>query len=652
MNLGPRQYYYNSYQISKNPLVDEKREKMINYSKGVTKKNLGMEYSGLGYNKVQDNDNNYNLYPYKMIGKKDNIYYDKIKNDYSLFNKTRSNYHFNESSNPSISNNLNFKREDRFLINNDYLKKQNHEFWNDKPNIRDKNKLNAKTEISKVRHGTDNKYNNFINNYTPNINNIDNPLYNTKSKDNYKHYLDQLNKDIKDKWSIYDDLLHKNGNNILGKEKLVNKYNDDIKSEKNYLDDYKNKLNIINDKNKEKNINENNLKKEENKEIPIVSANKYDYLEMDNEKKTTAHGKSNINRSRSVAPTKNIVISEISKITKSLTGFNNLGATCYMNSALQNIIHCKIFIEKIIDFKNSNNSSIKSITNSFLSLCSSLIDNKNNDTHKYLSYATYSLSSISPSNFKSNFCLKHKDYMRGQHDSIEFLRTLLDDMSKEININQNISAYKELTTEGKSKDEQNKEYHNFFISRENSLIIDIFYNQIINIFTCSCKFESYSFQKLLDIPLLLPNKKFKTDLSSLIKEYFKEEEIEWGTKCENCQKPGLKHFKKIKFSILNEIVIFSLQRFDPFLSMKNNLRVSFDEIIDLKDYCDIDLYKENTKYRLCGTINHIGNINYGHYYTYIRIDDIWYEFNDSIVKKIINMDYDNSSVCVLFYEKI
>ena len=652
MNLGPRQYYYNSYQISKNPLVDEKREKMINYSKGVTKKNLGMEYSGLGYNKVQDNDNNYNLYPYKMIGKKDNIYYDKIKNDYSLFNKTRSNYHFNESSNPSISNNLNFKREDRFLINNDYLKKQNHEFWNDKPNIRDKNKLNAKTEISKVRHGTDNKYNNFINNYTPNINNIDNPLYNTKSKDNYKHYLDQLNKDIKDKWSIYDDLLNKNGNNILGKEKLVNKYNDDIKSEKNYLDDYKNKLNIINDKNKEKNINENNLKKEENKEIPIVSANKYDYLEMDNEKKTTAHGKSNINRSRSVAPTKNIVISEISKITKSLTGFNNLGATCYMNSALQNIIHCKIFIEKIINFKNSNNSSIKSITNSFLSLCSSLIDNKNNDTHKYLSYATYSLSSISPSNFKSNFCLKHKDYMRGQHDSIEFLRTLLDDMSKEININQNISAYKELTTEGKSKDEQNKEYHNFFISRENSLIIDIFYNQIINIFTCSCKFESYSFQKLLDIPLLLPNKKFKTDLSSLIKEYFKEEEIEWGTKCENCQKPGLKHFKKIKFSILNEIVIFSLQRFDPFLSMKNNLRVSFDEIIDLKDYCDIDLYKENTKYRLCGTINHIGNINYGHYYTYIRIDDIWYEFNDSIVKKIINMDYDNSSVCVLFYEKI
>jgi ubiquitin C-terminal hydrolase len=221
-----------------------------------------------------------------------------------------------------------------------------------------------------------------------------------------------------------------------------------------------------------------------------------------------------------------------------------------------------------------------------------------------------------------------------------------------MNINQNISAYKELTTEGKSKDEQSQEYHNFYKSRENSIVVDVFYNQIINIFTCSCKYESYSFQKLLDIPLLLPNKNYKIDFSSLINDYFKEEELDWSTKCEKCQKPELKHSKLMKFCILNEIVIFSLQRFDPVLSIKNNIRVSFKELIDLKDYCDADLYKDNTQYRLLGTINHIGNINYGHYYSYIRIGEIWYEFNDSIVQKVSRMDYDSSSVCVLFYEKI
>ena len=91
----------------------------------------------------------------------------------------------------------------------------------------------------------------------------------------------------------------------------------------------------------------------------------------------------------------------------------------------------------------------------------------------------------------------------------------MDDISKEININKNISAYKELITEGKTKEEQNKEYHEFFISRENSIIIDLFYIQIINIFKCICGFESYSCQKLLDIPLLLPMKSREIDLLSL-----------------------------------------------------------------------------------------------------------------------------------------
>ena len=89
-----------------------------------------------------------------------------------------------------------------------------------------------------------------------------------------------------------------------------------------------------------------------------------------------------------------------------------------------------------------------------------------------------------------------------------------------------------------------------------------------------------------------------------------------------------------------------------YLSKKSNIRVSFKENIDLKDYCDSNLINQKTEYRLCGTINHIGNINYGHYYAYIRIGEIWYEFNDSIVRKCYTMDYDNSSVCVLFYEKV
>ena len=656
--------YYRSQSTSgslNNILLNDKRSRMLNYSNHVTNKNLGMNYyyeTNYHYKDKFIHDN-LNEYSNKINDNKKivNIYNYRDKNATNLFNTNKRNSFLNNDNNTNI-----YKRDEPlFRNNNHYNNKQNN--YDSKYSItNNKYNLKPKTEITKEKYPLNYNFlenkgyfdinNNYINNYIPNLDRKINQNYNTKEKESFfNKELNELEKGNNKKQSNLNEISNKKEYDMSNTDKLINKYKkEDNEKYKIDIGGSKNKIIMNNiEKNNEILINGNRTKIEEKKELEKL----YNFSEKNEDKISTSHNNSKMNRSKSLDPSKNMAISENSKILNSLIGFNNLGATCYMNSALQNLIHCKIFIEKIAILKNPNiiNIQDKSITNSFLNLCNSLIDSRNKETRTYLRYIS-SLNSISPSNFKSNFCLKHKEYMRGQHDSIEFLRTLLDDLSKEINVNQNISAYKELTTQGKSKEEQSKEYHNFFISRENSIIVDIFYNQIINIFTCSCGFESYSFQKLLDIPLLLPNKKSSIDLSSLINEYFKEEELDWSSKCENCLKPELKHLKITKFCILNEIVIFSLQRFDPVLSIKNNIRVSFDEIIDLKEYCDLDLFKQNTKYRLCGTINHIGNINYGHYYTYVRIGEIWYEFNDSLVQKVYKMDYENSSVCVLFYEKL
>ena len=666
-------YHFNQRRISgagapSNNLMNDKRAKMKEYSDNILYKNMGITrpFSNLSKNSNHDFYNISNISK-KTSANRDYINYQKInEKKYDFQHDYKEDYFKHKTNNP-------FKNYNGLKLTNNTLKTKsdtNYENYNFNQRREstgyDKNyslfgdvgHLNSKTEILKhkisdIEEKKEKGYfdieNNYIRNYLPNLDRINKTNYNKENL--LKKEFDEYKKDNKRNSNYNNEKNDQENNDILAKYKLTNKYlYDEQRIVGDEIVDYKNKLYNFNiEKNKIINNNENKIEHEEKKDNDIKYRENSRFLENIGSKNKEENNKSNINRSKSVAPNKN-AISEISKISNSLIGFNNLGATCYMNSALQNIIHCKCFINKIRAFQNSNIMD-KSITNSFINLCNSLIDSKNKETRRYYSY-TSSLNSFSPSDFKSNFCLKHKDYMRGQHDSIEFLRTLLDDMSKEMNINQNISAYKELTTEGKSKEEQSKEYHNFFKSRENSIIGDIFYNQIINIFTCVCGFESYSFQKLLDIPLLLPNKGLRISLSSLIKEYFKEEELEWSSKCENCKKPDLKHLKITKFCILNEIVIFSLQRFDPVLSIKNNIRVSFDEVIDLKDYCDIDLYKENTKYRLLGTINHIGNINYGHYYAYIRIGENWYEFNDSIVNKAYKMDYDNSSVCVLFYEKL
>jgi ubiquitin C-terminal hydrolase len=40
-------------------------------------------------------------------------------------------------------------------------------------------------------------------------------------------------------------------------------------------------------------------------------------------------------------------------------------------------------------------------------------------------------------------------------------------------------------------------------------------------------------------------------------------------------------------------------------------------------------------YKLVGVVSHIGQgENYGHYISYIKIDSVWYEFNDDEITKI------------------
>ena len=57
------------------------------------------------------------------------------------------------------------------------------------------------------------------------------------------------------------------------------------------------------------------------------------------------------------------------------------------------------------------------------------------------------------------------------------------------------------------------------------------------------------------------------------------------------------------------------------------------------------------KYKLINVINHKGNINSGHYFSYVNIKGDWYEFNDNFCGPINTMKYVSSTAYVLIYEK-
>ena len=325
---------------------------------------------------------------------------------------------------------------------------------------------------------------------------------------------------------------------------------------------------------------------------------------------------------------------ELNYIITSTIGLTNLGNTCFMNTCLQILIHSEDFIQRLLA-KSSCISKYTPITSKFYNLCKEMLTSQR---------------SINPTEFKQKFGSKHSLFRGyGQNDTQEFCRILLEDMNIELNEVRHKAPYKELVTKGKSKIECDQEFDELFRSRESSIVINSFYGQIINIFTCKCNYKSYSFQKVLDLPLLLGN----NDIYDLLDDYFKEESIYFETKCEKCQKPKIKHKKKTKISRPPNILILSFQRINWRTQRKNNCNVNFYEELNIQKYIDEECGHGNEyKYTLYGIGNHSGTINFGHYYAYIKLNNKgWYEFNDSMVSKIGYIDLNSSNAYTLFYKK-
>ena len=321
-------------------------------------------------------------------------------------------------------------------------------------------------------------------------------------------------------------------------------------------------------------------------------------------------------------------------------GINNLGNTCFINACLQILIHCPLFIYKLIKNKKLINEKTPTTSN-FLSICNMMLE-----TQEY---------SIDISNFKNLLGLNHKLFEGYfQNDSQEFCRILLEDISRELNEIKTKSIYRILNNSDRiSKKLRDEDFHKNFTQREKSIITEIFYAQIVNIFTCECKAEIYSFQKILDFPLLFPENINRDIISinELLKLYFQTEHIDFESKCERCHKIS-SHKKEIKISRPPEILILSLQRIDE-KQEKLGYKVKFPLILDIYQYVDHDCgYDKECKYNLFGIVNHVGNIDYGHYFSFVKIGNRdWFQFNDHEVNNIKKISDCSEDVYALFYLK-
>lgn len=112
---------------------------------------------------------------------------------------------------------------------------------------------------------------------------------------------------------------------------------------------------------------------------------------------------------------------EASEVQRGKVGLRNLGNTCYMNAALQNVIHTPLLVAEVV---NGNNAVIKreSCSEELFRLIKAFTENKLGN------------AAAKPSELKLYMGMKYPQFSGyTQEDSIEFLHELLELLNAEFN---------------------------------------------------------------------------------------------------------------------------------------------------------------------------------------------------------------------------
>lgn len=316
--------------------------------------------------------------------------------------------------------------------------------------------------------------------------------------------------------------------------------------------------------------------------------------------------------------------SSLSNIEKKLPpGLENIGNTCFMNSALQCLIH------------------IPQLTTYFTNKVEKSLLNKDNplgtggEVAKLYRQILLNLKRGFPT-YTELFELKRTVSKRApqflnyqQQDSHEFLNYFLDTMHE---------------------DTKNNDGH--------SIISQLFHGKLIT--TVECRIPNCQKVEIIDssftfLPLPLdfqPTKETQMCLEACIEAFIAPEILgqngQWL--CSSCHR--MTNAKKtISFDQLPPILIFQLKRFNYLRnSVTKNKRFIQYPLYDL----DMTPYVKNerkTMYSLIAVCNHYGHLASGHYHTYAynSNDKCWYDFDDRRVQRIHKRDVVTNDAYILLY---
>jgi ubiquitin C-terminal hydrolase len=293
-----------------------------------------------------------------------------------------------------------------------------------------------------------------------------------------------------------------------------------------------------------------------------------------------------------------------------LCGLINIGNTCFMNSALQCLVHIPPLNEWAISDKS--------------------FDSRHRVTRAYSTLIEAMRSKVNiPSALRNikkcigEYAPIFSDY--NQKDSHEFINSLLNALHDEL-----------------EKNDESK--------GQTSIITELFRIHTESRVTClKCKTCDTTEEITYCLSLPVDIAQDSLALVNLLDEFSREEQLDGEYYCSTCDELQCAKQKSSICSPLPPVIIVQLKRF--------TFNETFDKCNVFVDYPLTDwqvLENDSSRYDLSSVSLHVGNLKSGHYTTIARRneDDQWHHFNDGSFEPIKNKNLlVNRNAYVLVYLK-
>lgn len=357
---------------------------------------------------------------------------------------------------------------------------------------------------------------------------------------------------------------------------------------------------------------------------------------------------------KSLMTSSNILAHVISSLNseRGLTGLQNIGNTCFLNSVIQCLSNTRPLLEYILGqdyLKEIRYPSQSLLIKRFAELIQNIWDD-----HRSL---------VSTLPLKSALVLyapRFNGY--SQHDAQEFLRYLLEGLHQEVNRAEQVQLRSDsIQSRNRHSDSLSAtETWQKYLKTDNSKVVDIFGGLLKSILKCTyCGFASTVFEPFWDLSLSIPfendhTRVQKLHLSHCLNFFTKEEKLDGQEKpfCEKC-KTTQTCIKRILIHRFPRVLVIHLKRFSG-----NGNAHKIDNHVDYPLLgLNMGAYSseaqfQNVSYNLYGVINHFGTCHFGHYTAYCKhpYSGRWHRFNDRSVSQINPDQADKSEAYILFYE--